>query len=44
MAWYLSEECVFFITPGFDASFSLHASHDKPIFVFAAKMACIAST
>jgi hypothetical protein len=44
MAWYLSENFVVFIIPGFDASFSLDASHDKSIFVFTAKMACIMFT
>jgi hypothetical protein len=39
MAWYLSEEYIFFSTPGFDASFSPNASHDKSMFVFTAKMA-----
>jgi hypothetical protein len=43
MAWYLSEECIFFSTPGFDGSFSLNASHDKSVLVFTAKMACIMS-
>jgi hypothetical protein len=43
MAWYLSEECTFFGTPGFDASFSLNASYDIFVFVFTAKTHCIAS-
>jgi hypothetical protein len=43
MAWYLFLEQIF-STPGFDASFSLNASHDKPVFFFAAKMACVVST
>jgi hypothetical protein len=44
MAWYLSEECICFSIPGFDASFSLNVSHDKSVFVFTAKMACIVFT
>jgi hypothetical protein len=44
MAWYLSEDFTFFSTTEFHASFSLNASHGKPISILTAKMACIVPT
>lgn len=44
MVWNLSEECIFFSTPGFVASFSRNASHEKSVFIFTARMTCIVST
>jgi hypothetical protein len=43
MAWYLSEECIFFSTPGFDARFSLML-HMISLFAFSATIACILSS
>jgi hypothetical protein len=44
MVWYLSEEFIFFSTPGFNRKFLLNSSHDESVFVFTAKTACVMST